>query len=68
MSKIAHVAESLDPVTTMGGVRILPDTVLDELDPAASDLLVLPGADLEGVFHRADPAAFGDLLQSAGPR
>jgi putative intracellular protease/amidase len=43
---VVTVAESLDPVTTMGGVRLLPDTRLAELDPAGSDLLVLPGADL----------------------
>ena len=43
---VVTVAESRDPVTTMGGIRILPDTVLDELDPKTSDLLILPGADL----------------------
>jgi putative intracellular protease/amidase len=43
---VVTVAESLDPVTTMGGVRLLPDTRLADLDPAGSDLLVLPGADL----------------------
>jgi len=43
---IVTVAETLEPVTTMGGLRILPDTVLADLDPAASDLLILPGADM----------------------
>src|SRR5688500_15598979 len=43
---VVTVAESLDPITTMGGVRILPDTVLGRLDPANSNLLILPGADL----------------------
>ena len=43
---IVTVAESPDPVTTMGGVRLLPGALLAELDPADSDLLVLPGADL----------------------
>jgi putative intracellular protease/amidase len=43
---VVSVAESLDPVTTMGGIRLLPDTLLADLDPAGSDLLVLPGADL----------------------
>lgn len=32
------------PVTTMGGVKILPDTTLDEVDPHTSAMLVLPGA------------------------
>ena len=43
---IVTVAESRDPITTMGGIRILPDLLLDELDPASSNLLILPGADL----------------------
>jgi len=40
------VAESLAPITTMGGLRIVPDALIEDLDPAASDLLILPGADL----------------------
>ena len=40
---VVTVAESLDPITTMGGVRMLPDALLADLDPGASDLLVLPG-------------------------
>jgi putative intracellular protease/amidase len=43
---ILTVAESPEPVTTMGGVRILPDMLLDDLDPASSNLLILPGADI----------------------
>lgn len=41
---VVTVAESLDPVTTMGGVRILPDALLGDLDPAASCLLILAGS------------------------
>ena len=43
---IVTVAESHDPITTMGGLRVVPDTVLGELDPGASDLLVLAGAEM----------------------
>jgi putative intracellular protease/amidase len=43
---VVTVAESLDPITTMGGVRIVPDMRLADLDPTDSDLLILPGADL----------------------
>jgi putative intracellular protease/amidase len=32
-------------VTTMGGMRVLPDLTLEELDPAESALLILPGGD-----------------------
>lgn len=43
---VVTVAESLGPVTTMGGLRILPDTRLDDLDPARSSLLILPGGEI----------------------
>jgi putative intracellular protease/amidase len=43
---IVTVAESLEPITTMGGVRMLPDMRLADLDPADSDLLVLAGGDM----------------------
>jgi putative intracellular protease/amidase len=43
---IVTVAESREPITTMGGVRILPDMLLDELHPAASNLLILPGGEM----------------------
>ncbi len=42
--EVVTVGTSLDPVTTMGGVRILPDLTLDELRPEDSDLLILSGA------------------------
>jgi putative intracellular protease/amidase len=43
---IVAVAESREPITTMGGVRMVPDDLIAELDPADSDLLILPGADM----------------------
>jgi putative intracellular protease/amidase len=43
---VVTVSESRDPITTMGGVRILPDLLVADLEPRDSDLLVLPGADL----------------------
>ncbi|HEY8527700.1 MAG TPA: DJ-1/PfpI family protein [Acidimicrobiales bacterium] len=42
--RVATVAEGPEPVTTMGGLRIVPDLVLDELRPADSAMLILPGA------------------------
>ena len=44
--EIVTVAETPEPITTMGGLRIVPDMVLADLDPAASDLLILAGADM----------------------
>jgi putative intracellular protease/amidase len=43
---IVTVAESREAITTMGGVRILPDMELNDLQPASSNLLILPGADV----------------------
>jgi putative intracellular protease/amidase len=42
---VVAVAESMDPITTMGGVRMVPDMILAELEPADSDLLILPGGE-----------------------
>ena len=63
---IVTVAESLEPITTMGGVRIQPDTVLAELDPAFSDLLILPGSDLWDAGGGADFAAAAARFLDAG--
>ncbi len=41
--QVVSVAATLDPVPTMGGLRWMPDAPLADLDPADSDLLVLPG-------------------------
>jgi putative intracellular protease/amidase len=44
--EVVTVAESLEPITTMGGLRIVPDALVADLEPAESDLLVLPGAEI----------------------
>ena len=43
--RIRTVALTRDPVTTVGGVRIQPDMSLDELQPSASAMLILPGGE-----------------------
>ncbi|MFD1934594.1 DJ-1/PfpI family protein [Nonomuraea mangrovi] len=43
---IVTVGESAEPITTMGGSRILPDITLDQLSAADSAMLILPGASL----------------------
>jgi putative intracellular protease/amidase len=42
---VITVAEANKPITTMGGVTIMPDMLLADLDPAQSDVLILPGAE-----------------------
>jgi len=41
--RIATVATTTDPVTTIGGITIQPDRALDGLDPVDSAMLILPG-------------------------
>lgn len=41
---VVTVAETTGTVTTMGGLHVVPEMTLAELDAAHSDLLVLPGA------------------------
>lgn len=43
---IVAIAEARDPITTMGGVRMVPDAAVTELDPSESDVLVLAGGDM----------------------
>ena len=43
--RIATVGLTGEPVTTMGGLRVLPDLALADLEPAVSSLLILPGAE-----------------------
>jgi len=41
---IATVAETSDPVQTMGGLRLVPDVTLKELSPQQSAMLILAGS------------------------
>ena len=76
---VVTVAETTDPITTMGGIRMLPDRMLADLDPADSALLVLPGADLwdagrrrtvrrgRGALPGGRRPGRGDLRRDGGP-
>ncbi|MFI5691189.1 DJ-1/PfpI family protein [Kribbella sp. NPDC051586] len=41
---VVTVGESLEPVLTMGGMRIVPDVTIADVEPDAGDLLVLAGS------------------------
>ncbi|MFC9272210.1 DJ-1/PfpI family protein [Streptomyces zhihengii] len=43
---VRTVGATTGPVTTMGGLRVLPDLALGDLDPDGSALLILTGASL----------------------
>ncbi|GAA3500512.1 type 1 glutamine amidotransferase family protein [Streptomyces prasinosporus] len=44
--EVRAVAPAAEPVTSIGGLRVLPDLALGDLRPEDSALLILPGADL----------------------
>ncbi|MEJ7649616.1 MAG: DJ-1/PfpI family protein [Nakamurella sp.] len=52
--RVQTVALTVDPIITMGGIRILPDLAVEQLDPADSDLLILPGS--TAWEHEGDPS------------
>jgi putative intracellular protease/amidase len=43
--RVVTVGPTAAPVTTMGGMRVVPDMALADLQPADSAMLILPGAD-----------------------
>jgi len=55
--QVVTVAESPEPVTTMGGVKIQPDLPLADLDPSTSELLILAGATM---WDRGDGSPFAE--------
>ncbi len=66
--EVVTVAESPEPITTMGGVRVQPDSLLAGLEPADSDLLILPGAELwDAGGGEAFAAAAGRFLEAGVP-
>jgi putative intracellular protease/amidase len=63
---VVAVAEANQPITTMGGVRISPDMLLDDLDPTGSDVLILPGAEIWDAGGGEAFAAAAALFLNAG--
>ncbi|MFF0339453.1 DJ-1/PfpI family protein [Kribbella sp. NPDC004875] len=55
---VVTVGESLEPVVTMGGMRIVPDVTIAEVAPDAGDLLVLAGS---GFWDNGGGEAFAKL-------
>ena len=56
--EIRSIAQTLDPVTTLGGFRLLPDVLVPDVHPDSADLLILPGAEL---WDTDGGTAFSDL-------
>lgn len=43
--RLTTVGATLDPVTTMGGLKVIPDETLDDIVDGADTVLILPGSD-----------------------
>lgn len=44
--RVVTVGATAEPVTTMGGLRLAPDTTLDAVEPTGSAMLILSGNDI----------------------
>jgi putative intracellular protease/amidase len=58
--RIRTVGLTNEPVTTAGGVRMLPDMTVDQLDPADSAMLILPGAES---WETGENQPFGEVAK-----
>ena len=57
---VAAVGFDSAPVTSMGGLRVVPDRTLREIRPAEVEILIIPGGDLwEGTY---DEPTLNDVL------
>ncbi|GGZ02959.1 GlxA family transcriptional regulator [Streptomyces poonensis] len=67
---VVLAAETMDPVTTAAGVRILPDTTFEALSTKSIDTLVVPGSvevdSRRRVRPLTDPAVVRRVRQLAG--
>ncbi len=58
--EVVTVGATTEPVTSMGGMRIVPDVSIGNTDAAHSAMLILPGAD---TWMTGDNSAFITLAQ-----
>lgn len=66
--QIRTVGATTAPITSMGGLRVVPDLTLDQLTPEDSAMLILPGADIwEGEQLLPFARAAQDFLAAGVP-
>ena len=63
---VKTVAVSKDPVKTMGGLTIIPDCTIDEIEMSEKTLLILPGADTWSDAENAQIIQKASVLLSKG--
>jgi putative intracellular protease/amidase len=66
---VVTVGFGLGPVTSMGGLRVVPDRALAAIRPAEIEMLILPGGDMwESSYPEAEVnQALNDLVAAAVP-
>ena len=66
---VVTVGFDTEPVTSMGGLKVMPDRALEDIRPAESDLLILPGGDhWEGEYPRSTVnEVLGDFNEAGVP-
>src|SRR5262249_15116675 len=60
------VGETSEPVTTAGGMRVVPDLIVDDVQPGDSAMLILVGSDLWANGSHAAFASLADRFLTAG--
>ena len=50
-----------DPVTTFGGLAVVPDTTIDAVDPESAAMVILPGST---IYEKNDPVALVPLIRA----
>jgi putative intracellular protease/amidase len=63
---VKTVAVSKDPVKTMGGLTIIPDYTIDEIEMTEKTVLILPGADTWSDAENAQIIQKASVLLSKG--
>ena len=63
---VKTVSSNGEPITTMGGLHIVPDHSLEEINLEDADLLLLPGADLWGEPRHDGVLKFAKQCLDAG--
>jgi len=65
--EVVTAGTSTDPVTTKGGLTVIPATSLADTDPAEVDMLIIPGADTWAAGHDEVLALASDLVARGKP-
>ena len=64
---VVVVGFNLDPVTSMGGLRVVPDRALNAIRPSEIEILILPGGDFwESSYPQGDLNRLLSDLSAAG--